>query len=142
MTQEITHIPNSIHGLRQTAMKFATQAANAKRRLAKMGEENSKTMDGVVDIVEVVGAAFAISYINGKYGTPATGTPAQIAGIDADILAAGVCAGAAMFDVMGEKYSPHLYTIAGGFAAAWATREGLALGSKPATTTSTVAAAA
>ena len=43
---------------------------------------------------------------------------------------------------MGEKYSPHLYTIAGGFAAAWATREGLALGSKPATTTSTVAAAA
>ena len=70
MTQEITHIPNSIHGLRQTAMKFATQAANAKRRLAKMGEENSKTMDGVVNIVEVVGAAFAIATSTGSMGRP------------------------------------------------------------------------
>lgn len=133
------HLPSNVTTLRSTALEYYRKARAAKEKLRKQGEENAKTVDGMIEIAETVGAAFAVSWVNGKYGNAQTGTPAQFFGFDADLLAAGVLAGAALFDVMGEKYSPHLFTLAGGCAAAWATREGLKLGAAAPATTSTTA---
>ncbi len=138
-------LPSSVPALKHKSVELYKTVIRQKDRLKRIGESNSKMLDGIVETTEIVGAAFAVSYINGKMGNAAAGTPYQIGGFDVDIAAAAVLAGAAMFDVAGEKYSPHLFALAGGCAAGWATREGLALGAKHATATTaastTVAAA-
>jgi hypothetical protein len=118
--------------LKKQATQLYKSAVAAKEKLARVGQANQKTMDGLIDVALVTGAAFGVSWLNGKYGDPATGTPYKVAGFEVDIAAAGVLLGAAFFDVLGEKYSPHLFTAAGGCASAYATRLGLAQGAKKA----------
>lgn len=126
-------LPHSLPGLRHKSIELYKQAMRQKDRLKKIGESNSKMMDGIIETSEIVGAAFAVAYLNGKMGNASQGAPYQIGGFDVDIAAAALLAGAGMFDLMGEKYSRHLFALAGGCAAGWATREGLALGAKSAT---------
>jgi len=134
-------LPSSVPALKHKSVELYKQMIRQKDRLKKIGESNSKMMDGIVETTEIVGAAFAVAYINGKMGNAAKGTPYQIAGFDVDIAAAALLAGAGMFDLMGEKYSSHLFALAGGCAAGWATREGLALGAAHAAGATTTAAA-
>lgn len=130
-------LPTSVPTLRNHTVRLYKQVQSHKEKLRKVGEANSKIMDGAIELTETIGAAFAISYMNGRYGNTTAGTPYQIAGFDLDIGLAAVLAAAGMFDLLGEKYSGHLFTLAGGCAAGWATREGLALGAKANTTSGT-----
>lgn len=135
-------VPNSLPVLKHKFVDMYKAGVRQKERLKRIGESNQKMMDGIIETTEIVGAAFTVAYINGKMGNASAGTPYQIAGFDVDLAAAALLAGAGMFDLMGEKYSSHLFALAGGCAAGWATREGLALGAKHATGTTAAATVA
>ena len=92
------------------------------RGIQKKAEEKS---GAVIETVEVVGGAFAISWVNGRYGQG--GAPLQILNMDADLVVGGVALVTGMFDVFG-RHSEHVLNLGAGILAAYASREGFNIG--------------
>jgi hypothetical protein len=133
------HLPSSVHSLRADALKYFTSASQAKDRLKRIKQENESRVAGIIGTAEVVGAAFAVSWWNGKHGD-ATGTY-KLFGFDSDMLVGGLLVALGVFE-LGGKYDEDLYRLGAGALASWATRTGYqkgATGRTPTTGTATAA---
>lgn len=132
------HVPSSLSGAREAVVDLASRLKRTNDRMKRFATENEARIEGVIEAVEVVGAAFGISYANARYGVG--GQPVQIAGMDSDLVAGGVLMGLALFEA-GGKFNDHIYALGSGCLSAWATREGYALGAAAVTAAATTAAA-
>jgi hypothetical protein len=136
-------LPNSISGLRSQAQNYLHKWQSARAHAQKVAKENEARIEGIIETVETVGMAFAVSWWNGKSG-PAAGQPYQIMGYDSDLVVGAALVGLGLFE-LGGKYDEHLYSLGAGALSAWATRQGWAQGNAhrttaAATTTTTTAA--
>lgn len=122
---------NSLPAAREAVLELSGKLKRTHDRMKKFAVENEQRIEGVIEAVEVVGSAFAISYANARYGVG--GMPVQIAGMDSDLVGGAVLFGLGLFEA-GGKFNDHLYALGSGCLSAWATREGYALGMKAAAT--------
>lgn len=139
-TAAIEKLPSSVSGLREQAKTYFGKWQSARASAQRVAQENEKRIEGVIQTVESVGMAFAISYWNAKSG-PTPGVPYQVMGYDSDLVVGAALVGLGIFELAG-KYDEHLYALGAGALGAWATREGFAAGGKARTATTTVAATA
>lgn len=123
---QLDRMPNNVTGLRHELKHYFGKWQNARNAAKRVAEENEKRIENVIGTVEVVGAAWAISYWNGKSG-PAAGQAYQLMGYDADLVLGAALVGLGLFELAG-KYDEHLYSLGAGSLAAWATRHGWTAG--------------
>jgi hypothetical protein len=135
----IEKMPSSISGLRDTAKTYFAKWQSARNSAQRVAKENEQRIEGVIQTVETVGAAWAVSYWNAKSG-PSAGMPYQVMGYDSDLVVGAALVGLGLFELAG-KYDEHLYALGAGALSAWATREGWAQGGKARTTTTATATA-
>lgn len=128
MENAIEKLPNSVSGLREEVKNYFSKYQNARATAQRIAKENEKRIEGVIETVETVGMAWAVSYYNGKSGTT-PGQCVQIAGYDSDLVVGAALIGLGMFE-LGGKYDDHLYALGAGALAAWSTRQGWAQGGK------------
>jgi hypothetical protein len=124
----IERLPSSVSGLREEVKNYFAKWQGARASAQRIAKENEKRIEGVIETVETVGVAFAVSWYNGKNGK-AAGQSAQIMGYDAELVVGAALVGLGLFELAG-KYDEHLYAMGAGALAAWATKQGWASGGK------------
>jgi hypothetical protein len=134
----IEKLPSSVSGLRTEVKNYFSKWQSARATAQRVAKENEQRIEGVINTVETVGMAWAVSYWNSKSG-PSAGMPYQVMGYDADLVVGAALVGLGLFELAG-KYDEHLYALGAGSLAAWATREGWAMGGKARTATTAPAA--
>lgn len=119
------------------ANKLVAQVDALKKRHARAIEKSQEVVEHVVHGVECFGSAFAFGMLQGKYadkgGLGVMGVPIELAVGVAGYLAATIG--------VGGSFSSHLYPIAQGALAAYATTIGRSVGLKTNTALSTPALA-
>ncbi len=135
MSNAIEKLPSSVSGLREEVKNYFSKWQAARSTAQRVAKENEKRIEGVIETVETVGMAWAISYWNGKSG-PTPGIPKQVMGYDSDLVVGAALVGLGVFELAG-KYDEHLYALGAGALAAWGTRQGWAQGGKARSGTTT-----
>jgi hypothetical protein len=102
-----------------------------KTHVEKVKAKAEETAEKTLQVAEVGIGTFGFSYANARYGKPDPKRPGvlriQVAGVDADLIAAG---GGILFALMGGagKQSDHIHNVAVGAAGSYLARLGTELG--------------
>lgn len=120
-------LPNTIGGMRSQLVKTKDALARTKTKALSIIEESKSKIDGTMRVVKVGASCGGASYLVNRFGKGTT--PAQLFGIDADMLGGGAVFTAALLGWAGE-YEEHAFDIAAGLACSYLGREGAQLGMK------------
>jgi hypothetical protein len=139
MSQTAMALPTTMTGLKADAVKYHALWQRQSARMKSFAKENEKRIEGIVGVVEVVGIAALIGYLNGKQ-VAKTGTPVMIGAYDADMLI-GAGVGALALAEMGGKFNEQLYLASAGLLASYASRAAWTKGQTPVAAATPAAAA-